>query len=135
MRMMPCDVVTAHTEYSVWPRKYRLSKTLTGSACHVERSGGPGGRGAPGAAPRAGAVAGGTAALHVVLNTPAHSCPAAFFAAATCVSTAPFADCPIAVAVPNPIASTAATTLPAVNVLMVDLLGAPSYNRNLNVRI
>ena len=42
MMMMPCDVVTAHAVYSVWPRKYRLSKTLAGSACHESRGGGPG---------------------------------------------------------------------------------------------
>src|SRR5436305_12014084 len=92
--MMPCDVVTAHTEYSVWPRKYRLSNTFTGSACHVDLSGGPAGRGVAGVARGVGAAAG-TAALHVVLNTPAHSWPAAFFAAATCVSTAPLDDCPL----------------------------------------
>src|SRR5882762_6687598 len=38
--MIPSEVVTAHAEYSVWPMKYRLSKTLTGSACHVARAGG-----------------------------------------------------------------------------------------------
>src|SRR5262245_34912066 len=122
--MMPCDVVTAQTEYSVWPRKYRLSNTFTGSACQVERSGGPGLRGAAGAARRAGACAGGTTALQVVVKMPAPSCPAAFLAAATCVSIAPVADCAIVVAVPSPIASAAARMLPAVDVLMVDLLEA-----------
>ena len=38
---MPCGVVMAHTAYSDWPKKYRLSKTFTGSAYHVDRSGGP----------------------------------------------------------------------------------------------
>src|SRR5215475_14425450 len=124
MTMMPCEVVTAQTEYSVWPRKYRLSKTFTGSACQVDRSGGPAGRGAAGAVRAAAGVAGGTAALQVVLKTPAHSWPAAFRAAATCASTAPLDDCPMTDAVPSPIASAVATTLPAVNVLMIDLLGA-----------
>src|SRR3954447_5733041 len=110
--MIPCEVVTAHTEYSVWPRKYRLSNTFTGSACHVDRSGGPGGRGAAGAV-RAAGVAAGTAALQVVLNTPAPSWPAAFFAAATCASTAPSDDWPIAVVEPTPMDSAAAAMMPA----------------------
>jgi hypothetical protein len=33
--MMPSEVVMAHAEYSLWPTKYRLSNTFTGSACHV----------------------------------------------------------------------------------------------------
>ena len=32
--MIPSEVVTAHAVYSVFPRKYRLSNTLAGSACH-----------------------------------------------------------------------------------------------------
>ena len=51
--MMPSDVVTAHAVYSVMPRKYRLSNTLAGSACHAARGGGPGA--AAGAAPVRGA--------------------------------------------------------------------------------
>src|SRR5215468_12561605 len=86
--MTPAEVVTAQTEYSVWPRKYRLSKTLTGSACHVSRAGGPGGRAAV-PRPRCGVeVPGGTASVQMRLKTPAKSAPAAAFAAATCAWTA-----------------------------------------------
>src|SRR3954467_12985057 len=50
MTMMPCDVVTAHDEYSLCPRKYKLSNTFAGSVYQVLRAGGPGWRGAGGAA-------------------------------------------------------------------------------------
>src|SRR2546430_10185341 len=92
MRMMPAEVVTAQTEYSVWPRKYRLSKTLAGSACHDSRGGGPAGRGV---ADRAEGGVAGTASAQIRLKTPAKSVPAAAFAAATCASTALACDCAI----------------------------------------
>src|SRR5215470_12834262 len=97
MTMIPADVVTAHAEYSVWPRKYRLSNTFAGSACHVSRAGGPGGRGL---APRAGRDAGSVddvASVQMRLKTPAKSAPAAAFAAATCASLDD--DC-VAIAIP-----------------------------------
>src|SRR5258707_1068770 len=90
MRIKPSDVLIAHTEYSVWPRKYRLSNTLTGSACHDSRAGGPVRRPPP--APRcagAGGGSGGTASRQIRLYTPAKSVPAAAFAASRCVWTLP----------------------------------------------
>src|SRR4051812_11442352 len=115
--MMPADVVTAHAEYSVCPRKYRLSKTFTGSACQVDRSGGPAGRGAAGGA-GAGARLG-TIALHTRVNTPAKSSPAAAFAAATCAAAAPLGDCAAVVTAPIPTASDKAAIEPARSMFMV----------------
>src|SRR6185503_4811735 len=99
--MIPCDVVIPHTEYSVIPRKYRLSNTFCGSAYHVSRAGDAG---APAARPRppppppaarpappargAGAFASCSAPLHVVSNTPCQSEPAAARAASTCLNAA-----------------------------------------------
>src|SRR2546425_2018935 len=83
MIMIPSEVLTAQDEYSVIPTKYRLSKTFTGSACHRERSGGPGGCAAP-RWPRSGAATG-SGALHKA-NKAVCSCLAAAFAAATCDS-------------------------------------------------
>src|SRR5262245_34377088 len=93
MRMIPADVVIAQAEYSVWPRKYKLSNTFTGSACHVSRGGGPGGRGAALARPRPAFDASrGVASVQMRLKTPANSVPAAALAAATWASADGF-DC------------------------------------------
>src|SRR6185295_20424233 len=119
MRMMPAEVVTAHTEYSVWPREYRLSNTLAGSACHDSRGGGPGGRG--GAAGRGAGVEGGTASVQIRLKTPAKSAPAAAFAAARCASTRPDDDCAMPVDAATPHAAAIATAVPATRPLMTDL--------------
>src|SRR5262249_61488505 len=108
--------------------KERLSVTFTGAACRAAGSGGPAGLGAAGVV-RAAGVAGGTAALQVVLNTPAHSCPAAFLAAATCVSIAPFDDWPMAGGVSYPSASAAASGPPAGKAVLGGLpRGAPHKN-------
>src|SRR3954470_260581 len=115
--MMPADVVTAQAEYSVCPTKYRLSKTFTGSACHVDRSGGPAGRGAAGWA-AAGARLG-TTALHTRVNTPAKSSPAAPFAAATCAAAAPLCDWATVVTAPIPTASDKAATDPARSIVII----------------
>jgi hypothetical protein len=53
MMMIPSEVFTAQAENSFIPRKYRLSNTFTGSACHVSFAGGPGG--GAGVVPLAGA--------------------------------------------------------------------------------
>ena len=107
MMMMPSDVVTAHAEYSISPTKYRLSKTLTGSACHRERSGGLGdggllrgtGAGAEGAQRRS--------------NSRVCSWPAAVRAAATRASTRfARADWPATPAEPSPAASAIADRNP-----------------------
>src|SRR3954447_21010292 len=95
IRMMPADVVTAHTEYSDCPRKYKLSNTFTGSACQALRGGGPVGRGAA-AGRGAGGVEGGTASVQIRLKTPAKSDPAAALAAATWASTRLSLDCVMA---------------------------------------
>src|SRR2546427_11400172 len=81
--VIPSEVLTAQDEYSVIPTKYRLSKTLTGSACHCERSGGPCGCPTPRWPRSAGAT--GSGALHKA-NKAVCSCLAAAFAAATCDS-------------------------------------------------
>ena len=39
--MMPSEVVMAHTEYSLCPKKYMLSNAFTGSAYQVDLSGVP----------------------------------------------------------------------------------------------
>ena len=84
----------AQAENSVWPTKYMLSKTLTGSACQVSRAGAAGGP--PALAPRPGPPARGgaeasaitlRAVVHTASKRPACSVPAAAFAAAMCVST------------------------------------------------
>src|SRR6188474_96307 len=80
--MIPSDVVTAHAVYSVIPRKYRLSNTFAGSACHSARGGGPGAAAGAGVVRGAGAFAGG--GVHNWLNRNVWSCPAAALAAATC---------------------------------------------------
>src|SRR5579864_2567626 len=108
-RMIPADVVTAQTEYSVCPRKYRLSNTLRGSACHESRGGGPGGRGAAGR--RGAGVAGGTASVQMRLKTPAKSVPAAALAAATWAST-PLVDCATTRSAPMDQAVAATDTMP-----------------------
>src|SRR5687767_7253422 len=88
MMIVPAEVVTAQAEYSVCPRKYRLSNTLTGSAYQVLRSGGPGRLAAAPPRPRAGVEAAvRVASLQTRLKMPSHSCPAAVFAALTCADT------------------------------------------------
>ena len=66
MTMMPSDPTTAQAPCSRVPTKYRLSKTLTGSAYHRSRGGvcrGAAGRGSRAArGPLARAVAAGAAA-------------------------------------------------------------------------
>src|SRR5437773_1103748 len=92
MTMIPCEVVTAQTEYSFSPRKYRLSKTLTGSACHVSRAGGPG-RGAFAAAVFAGAGGLSASAEQILSNNPGNSFAPAALAVATWDSTVSAGAC------------------------------------------
>src|SRR2546427_2627531 len=105
-RMRPCDVLTAQAEYSVMPTKYRLSKTLTGSACHCERSGGPGGAPLP-RGPRWGAAVG----RRDVGEQREEKRPGCIFspaarAAATCASTPSECSCAVAAPVANATAAT-----------------------------
>src|SRR5262245_40069771 len=86
MTMMPCEVVTAHDEYSLCPRKYRLSNTFAGSTCHDSRGGGPGWRGGAGVEERCGDVSW----PHVTLNTPMCPLRATFRAASMCTCAALF---------------------------------------------
>src|SRR6185295_1283031 len=97
--MMPSDVVTAHAEYSDWPTKYRLSNTLTGSACQLPRASVACAPPAPAPRPPGGAGAA-LSEPHVRLNRPAQSDPAAAFAAAMCVSGV--SDCPAVTAPSTP---------------------------------
>src|SRR5438093_944877 len=92
MTMIPCEVVTAQTEYSFSPKKYRLSKTLTGSACHVSRAGGPG-RGAFVLAVFAGGGGRSASAEQILSNNPGNSFAPAARAAATCDSTVSAGAC------------------------------------------
>src|SRR5512134_372428 len=115
--MMPCDVVIAQAENSVWPTKDRLSNTFTGSAYHVSRAGGAGGPPArpcprPGPPPRgAGGLARAVAPLHSGVNRPSWSVPAAAFAASMCFCASAGIVC-----APGPAAKSAhtnAATVPA----------------------
>src|SRR5262245_48928590 len=109
--MIPCVVVIAHDEYSVIPTKYMLSKTLTGSACHVSRAGGGGGppprlpAPAPRPAPPARAAPRFRASVQVRSKIAVCSVPAAALAAAMCFSTSAD-DCAAAAATPSAPATT-----------------------------
>src|SRR5437867_829059 len=117
--MMPSEVVTAHAEYSVMPTKYRLSNTLTGSACHCDGSGGPA-CAPPLRWPRCGGGAGRIEfAEHSPPNNPGWVVSPAAFAAATCASTVSAGDCPAVAATFQPAASPIAATRAVTDDFMV----------------
>src|SRR5581483_5533199 len=107
MTMMPWLPTTAQALWILVPRKYRLSATLAGSACHVSLAGV--GRGvARAAAPAAGAPGGCRPAgggMQRRRKVPAHSVPAATLAAARYASTVVGAVCADAI----PMVATKAT--------------------------
>src|SRR5262245_13359594 len=111
MMLTPSAVVTAHAQYSGRPRKSRLSKTLTGSACHCSRAGvcgAPVPRPRAGAAPRAAPRAAGSGQRE--LSNSGHSFAPRFRATARWAAEVS-AACPAVNETPRPAARQAAAMI------------------------